>query len=172
MARRAAFAGCGALGCGAVVVWDYKTCHPSRRYDFGVGSLYGTGIRVHNAVIAPLVGKSYTMAELGTYDGADGRPTYVGCGGRIFDVSDSEMFKTTYTGWAGKDATVSLGLMSLDDDDANRRDWEVLGEDEWKGVSDWKLYFDSKYRVRGTLAEFEAFRKSGKCTVAAAVAQK
>jgi len=159
--RRAAAVFAGGAG---VVVWDYKTCHPSRRHGYDTNCLLGTVRRVHNKAIAPLTGKAFTIRELATYDGQDGRRTYVGCGGRVFDVSDSEMFKDSYKMWAGRDATVSLGLMSMAEEDAGRTDFECLGEDEWTGVKDWELYFDPKYLVRGRLVEFDEYVASGKCT--------
>ena len=58
-----------------------------------------------------------------------------------------------YTAWAGKDATVALGLMSLDPSDAGCLDYGRLGPAQWKTVIQWRDYFDQKYRVVGVLPD-------------------
>ena len=84
------------------------------------------------------------------------------CNGTVFDVSSSELFKTTYAAWAGKDATYALGFMSLDENDAVRTDWGSMGAKERKTCEDWERYFREKYLVRGRLKEFDQFLKDDK----------
>ena len=82
----------------------------------------------------------------------------VRCNGTVFDVTNSELFKTTYTTWAGKDATLSLGFMSLEEKDAARTDWGSMGKTEWKTCEDWEKYFSEKYLIRGRLKEFDSWK--------------
>jgi len=58
-----------------------------------------------------------------------------------------------YGAWAGKDATVALGMMSLDPHDAGSTDYGRLGPAQWKTVLQWRDYFDQKYRVVGVLPD-------------------
>ena len=58
-----------------------------------------------------------------------------------------------YGAWAGKDATVALGLMSLDSHDGGCSDFNRLGSKHWRTVTQWRDYFDQKYRVVAVLPE-------------------
>jgi hypothetical protein len=74
---------------------------------------------------------------------------YFSVEGNVYDVSASEMFKTSYNAWAGKDATISLGKMSLDEKDVNRTDWESLTDEERESLDSWIKYFNEKYYICG-----------------------
>ena len=112
---------------------------------------------MYNALVAPVTSPLLTLEQLAQHDGLNGAKTYTAVNGTVFDVSGSEMFETTYTSWAGKDATVSLGLMSLEEKDAGRIDWGILGAKEWQTASNWEQYFTEKYIICGRVAEFDRF---------------
>jgi predicted heme/steroid binding protein len=58
--------------------------------------------------------KDFTLAELATYDGKDGRPAYVAYQGTVYEVTDSPM-------WGGgdhEDAHKAGGDLTAEHDDA------------------------------------------------------
>ena len=108
--RVVSIAGCSALlGSGALVAYDYFTMHPMRK--FHGWTVEESVIRLSNEFMRP--SKVFSLESLSIFDGKDGSPLYFSANGLVFDVSSSEMFREAYGGWAGKDATVALGKMSL-----------------------------------------------------------
>ena len=58
------------------------------------------------------MGQPITLAELGKYDGRDGRPAYVACAGKVYDVSGSKLWREgahQRRHQAGQDLTAALG---------------------------------------------------------------
>ena len=98
-----------------------------------------------------------TLLELSEYDGRRGRPMYFSADGIVYDASSSEAFASTYSQWAGGDATVSLARMSLSTSDVNRTDWDCLDSEDRKSLDSWSRYFREKYPIRGRLKEYEDF---------------
>lgn len=140
----------------AFVAYDYSTCHPMRKmYGYEVG---GALVRLHNIAARSLPASMIpcmTLSELSHYDGsAPGRPLYFSSEGLIYDASSSEMFKSSYSRWAGRDATVCLAKMSLDSADVNRTDWESLTDTEKESLRSWTDYFSEKYPIKGRLKEY------------------
>ena len=81
--------------------------------------------------------------------------TYFSAAGKIYDVTPSEMFSSTYQQWAGRDATVALASMSLKASDIGRTDiWKQLSPADEKSLQSWTNYFDQKYYVKGHLKEW------------------
>ena len=65
--------------------------------------------------------------------------------GRVYDASASEAFRETYGAtWAGRDASVALALMSLEERDAGRLDWHCLRPEDRQALRDWRAYFDQR----------------------------
>ena len=147
--------GSAIIGASALVAYDYFTMHPMRK--FHGWTFEESAIRLGNEFARP--SKIFTMQDLAAFDGKDGSPLYFSANGLVFDASPSEMFREAYGGWAGKDATIALGKMSLAPEDANRTDWDCLSEDERKTLADWMRYFQEKYRVKGSLHEFDGRRE-------------
>jgi predicted heme/steroid binding protein len=141
------------ISVGLFLGYDYQTCHPMRKV--GGYEPEGALTRFHNIVrqhILPM--NPITLNELSLFDGKDGHPIYFSANGSVYDVSDSEMFKTAYSVWAGKDATVSLATMSLEPEDANSPEWHNLTEEELETLRSWTHYFNEKYIIKGHLVEF------------------
>ena len=55
--------------------------------------------------------KTFTEKELQEYDGCNGKPTYVGYQGKVYDVSKSDLFEEGehYEHYAGQDLTEAMG---------------------------------------------------------------
>lgn len=58
--------------------------------------------------------KDFTLAELATYDGKDGRPAYVVYKGTVYDLTDSPM----WSGGDHEDAHKAGGDLTAEHDDA------------------------------------------------------
>ena len=155
-AARGLRVGATATGLGGAYLWyDYKTCHPMRQLKYEPEQAV---VRFHNMCVnqVPFVSRVMTLKELENFDGTQGKPTFFSAGGKIYDVSSSGMFSTTYTQWAGKDATVALARMSLDKSDISRTDiWKSLSETDQVSLKSWTDYFDEKYYIKGRLKEWE-----------------
>ena len=144
-ARRVA-AGAGLLsagGAGGFLLWDYNTCHKMRKWQGWEPN--GAAVRFHNLFLAPLWARRLPAAELASFDGRGGRPLYFSAAGRVYDASASEAFRETYGAtWAGRDASVALALMSLEERDAGRLDWHCLRPEDRQALRDWRAYFDQR----------------------------
>jgi predicted heme/steroid binding protein len=123
-------------------------------------------VRLHNTLVRKfpflLFNKQISLEELSYFDGGSRsskndstKPTYFSAGGTVYDVSSSAMFASTYSQWAGKDATVALAKMSLDRKDINRTDiWKNLSGRDQESLQSWMDYFDEKYYIKGQLQEY------------------
>lgn len=154
--RRAVFkllGGGSVTGLAAFVAYDYQTCHPFRKmhgYD-----LAGAWIRLHNTLRPSITYPAMTVKDLSKYNGQNGAPTYFSSDGRIWDVSTSDTFHSSYGLFVGKDATFCLAKMSMDQSEINRTDWESLTDKEWESLYSWTRYFSEKYMIRGRLKEYK-----------------
>eukprot|EP00382_Lankesteria_abbotti_P004467 CAMPEP_0113846534 /NCGR_PEP_ID=MMETSP0372-20130328/1358_1 /TAXON_ID=340204 /ORGANISM="Lankesteria abbotti" /LENGTH=106 /DNA_ID=CAMNT_0000815683 /DNA_START=46 /DNA_END=366 /DNA_ORIENTATION=+ /assembly_acc=CAM_ASM_000359 len=96
-----------------------------------------------------------SLEQLGLCDGgaSSGGLLYVALKGTVYDVAKGREFYgpgKPYNMFAGKDATVALAKMSLQEEDTNRADFEeVLSEGERKTLASWVTRFDNKYNVVG-----------------------
>lgn len=111
-----------------------------------------------------------SLAELKKHDGSaavegTGRvdpPLYVGCRGKVFDVSfgGNEMYKkgATYHLFVGIDASKALAKMKFDEEFLKSRDLSDLSADELAVLDDWADRFENKklYPVVGLLPTFPA----------------
>jgi predicted heme/steroid binding protein len=130
---------------GSLIAYDYQTCSPMRK--FHGWELEGCLCRLHNELMRPT--NPFTLEQLAAYDGKNGAPLYFSVEGVVYDVSSSEMFKSSYSAWAGKDATVSLATMSLEEEDVGRMDWDKLTAEDRETLDSWIKYFDEKYYIQG-----------------------
>ena len=149
--KRAAAGGITASAAGGGwVAYDYSTCHPMRKMMWSVG---GSVTRFRNLVPAKT---GITLAELSRFDGREGRPLYFSAGGNVYDASSSEMFRTAYPQWAGKDATFALATMSLSPDAVNNTaNWHNLSKEETETLASWVHYFGEKYVIKGRLVDYD-----------------
>lgn len=59
----------------------------------------------------------YTLNQISEFNGKDGKPTYIGLNGFVFDVSSSDSFKEggSYANFAGHDISIACAHYSTDD---------------------------------------------------------
>ena len=142
------------------IAYDYQTRHPMRQMaPYKVSEAL---IRLQNNLQGPILRLQggVPLSELQTkYNGKDGNPTYFSADGNIYDVSSSPMFQSSYSQWAGADATVSLARMSLDPTDINRTDYDALTEADLKALNSWTNYFHQKYLIKGRLKEYDNYKR-------------
>jgi membrane-associated progesterone receptor component len=96
----------------------------------------------------------FNLQELAKFNGSSGK-TYVGVDTLVFDVSSSDFYKPngSYSVFAGKDATVALARMSLNECDLNKED--ILTAKEQETLKEWKNFYKIKknYPVVGRLVK-------------------
>merc|ERR1712216_108000 len=153
----------GASSVAAWLCYDYQTMHGMRK--FAPWSMRESTVRLLNSVYPPST--EFTLPELQHYNGTTQPHIYFSAKGVVFDVTDAESFQPDGAygkNWAGRDATLSLALMSLDAKDVNRQDWSSMGPKEVETLDSWLHYFDEKYRRVGVLREYrdkEDSKRSG-----------
>ncbi|EER07321.1 conserved hypothetical protein [Perkinsus marinus ATCC 50983] len=105
----------------------------------------------------------YSIAALQRFDGRnnDDKKMYMGLKGKVYDVTKSPMLGVPgehYAKiWAGKDCTVSMCLLSLKAEDANRTDWDAIQKEKpqyRKALLSWVKHFHDKYPVVGYVEEY------------------
>ena len=158
------------LGAQLWGIYDVRTCHPMRKLKIkrnfasarefageSVIRLFNTGVQRGIIPQRPMTLQELEQLDGQGPDGKDGTLCF-GCRGRVFDATDSEMFRSAYSTWAGKDATFSLATMSLDVRDAGRTDRWLDSEfsvSELDALTSWERYFAEKYYQRGRLVEYD-----------------
>jgi predicted heme/steroid binding protein len=126
--------------------------------------LAGSCVRCCNCIklASPFAnGSPITLAELRHFDGTGDVSLYFGCRGRVFDASASEVFRKSYSQWAGQDATYALAVMSLNPKDSSRTDrWldADLTKDQLETLESWERYFSELYPIRGRVVEYDTAR--------------
>ncbi|KAF4667581.1 Membrane-associated progesterone receptor component 1 [Perkinsus olseni] len=105
----------------------------------------------------------YSIAALQRFDGRNNadKKMYMGLKGKVYDVTKSPMLGVPgehYAKiWAGKDCTVSMCLLSLKAEDANRTDWDAVQKENVqyrKALLSWVKHFHDKYPVVGYVEEY------------------
>jgi len=115
------------------------------------------------------VGPGDSAPNLGWHNGREeGRPTLVSIDGLVFDVSTSASFSPEcgYNALAGRDASRSLAVMSLKEEELTSN-LDGCTEEQLGVLNDWVIYFKDKKKyplvgrvpsiVRRTTAEIEAY---------------
>jgi len=145
----------GTTSVGCWLWYDYKTCHPMRKLKYQPRESL---VRFHNVCVnqMPFISRVLSLKDLQQhYNGKNGKPTFISAGGKVYDVSTSDMFRSTYKNFAGQDATIALAKMSLDVKDVSRMDtWKQLSPQDQKSLQSWTNYFDEKYYIKGRLKEY------------------
>ncbi|KAK6530196.1 hypothetical protein TWF694_003562 [Orbilia ellipsospora] len=83
----------------------------------------------------------------------EGYPIYVAIKGTVFDVTnkrDTYGPGGSYSLVSGKDASCSLGKMSLKPEDAHS-DYSALSESEMETLNNWHTFFSKRYNIMGTI---------------------
>jgi membrane-associated progesterone receptor component len=140
---------------------DYATMSPFRR-DWRVGDamLVGYNQLLRRTPAGAVLLQEFDLAELSVFSGRGGAPTYLAAGGCVWDVSSSQdSFGDggPYQIFAGRDASVALAYMRIEESDANCVDqFATLRADPEaaESLESWRGYFDEKYRRVGTLREW------------------
>ena len=163
MWRSAAKAAAGVAGGTAVFGFaaDYATMSPFRReWRVGDALLVGYNQLLRRTPAGSVLLQEFDLAELSVFSGRGGASTYLAAGGCVWDVSSSQdSFGDggPYQIFAGRDASVALAYMRIDERDANcvdqfatlRADPEAV-----ESLESWRGYFDEKYRRVGILREW------------------
>lgn len=96
----------------------------------------------------------YTLAELLAYNGTDkNKPLYLGCMGKIYDVSSAAGFYGPggpYGVFAGRDASRGLAKMEINYTTANISD---LTDSEKRTLREWADKYEMKYTVVGKIVD-------------------
>mmetsp|Transcript_6045 Transcript_6045/g.6488 ORF Transcript_6045/g.6488 Transcript_6045/m.6488 type:complete len:203 (+) Transcript_6045:102-710(+) len=116
-------------------------------------------------------GGVFTFESLAQWNGVR-LPMCLGVCGKVVDVSSSDNFKIGEGYgklWAGRDTTFSMATVSLKAVDANRLDFKLedFSELQVKSLAGWYKHFTSKYKVVGTLKEYNDWDFSSIETLAA-----
>ena len=162
--RRAAKAAAGVAGGGLALglAADYATMSPFRSNGWSPldALLVARNQLAARTPARALLLREFDLAELSAYAGQRGAPTYLASGGCVWDVSSSrDSFGPggPYEIFAGRDASVALAYMRIEERDANcvdqfaalRADPEAV-----ESLDSWRGYFDEKYTRIGTLREW------------------
>ena len=89
---------------------------------------------------------------------SDDKEFLIGCKGRIFDVSENEMYGKDggYNLFVGKDASVALSKMKFNKEfmDPSQLHWKKdIDLEELNILEDWLIKFNGKYPVVGYIKE-------------------
>ena len=82
------------------------------------------------------------------YNGVNRKEVYIGCKGYVFDATKSTNYRPGghYHLFAGYDASVALGKMSLDPVDLETNDISVLKDSELSSLDLWFKQFKEHYK--------------------------
>jgi len=159
MARPAAkVLGAGSGLLGAACLGDYYTMSPLRG-SMGWESKHAW-LRARNSFAKMKGQQEIDLIELSRYNGQNDQPIYMAAQGVIWDVSTSPSFGKSedgtddgqYSVFAGRDGTLALATMSLDESLCNATGrWKEL---EGNALDGWVAYFDEMYPRTGVLREW------------------
>eukprot|EP01063_Lacrimia_lanifica_P022518 TRINITY_DN3007_c0_g1_i12.p5 TRINITY_DN3007_c0_g1~~TRINITY_DN3007_c0_g1_i12.p5 ORF type:complete len:135 (+),score=30.62 TRINITY_DN3007_c0_g1_i12:1908-2312(+) len=83
--------------------------------------------------------------------------------GRVYDVTNQDVFLRAYGDYAGRDASICLARLSLQQQDIGRTDWDALTAKDVEVLEDWIKYFDERYVCIGHLKEWNDWQaRNGK----------
>lgn len=98
--------------------------------------------------------REYTVDELFENDGRNGKPIWLCAKGEIFDVTKGRDFYGPESGYAimaGRDASRSLALLSLEQASVDNNRIDDLAAADIMTLDEWRMKFHSKYTYLGTL---------------------
>lgn len=100
--------------------------------------------------------RDFTRAELDPFDGTNGKPIYLGCKDKVFDMSSKPSFYGpggAYSAFAGRDASRALAKQSVDPNEANNPSLDGLTDSELSQLEEWYQFFCTRYPVVGYIVE-------------------
>jgi len=100
--------------------------------------------------------RDFTIDELKEFNGTNGKPIYIGCKGKVYDVSNKASFYGpggAYSAFAGRDASRALALHSTDEADASNPSLDGLQQSEMMALDEWESWFESRYDIVGKIIE-------------------
>lgn len=132
---------------------------PKAAVEEGTVLIGGEGVNVELPEGTMPADGVFTLESLKKFDGRE-LPMCLGICGKVVNVSSSANFppdKGYGKIWAGRDSTWSMAKVSLDEENANKLDWELsdFTPEERKALAGWYKHFTTKYPTVGTLKEYE-----------------
>ncbi|KAF7327118.1 Cytochrome B5 [Mycena kentingensis (nom. inval.)] len=123
--------------------------------------------------LAPPKDDPYTLEQLKEFSGADpSKPIYLSIKGTVFDVSRNTAVygpEGSYAIFAGKDASMGLGMSSLKEEHA-RPEFDALDEKDRHTLDEWHGFFTKRYNIVGKVIDhptlLEEERKAKEATEA------
>jgi len=100
--------------------------------------------------------RPFTKEELLEFDGTNNKPIYIGCKGKVFDMSSKADFYGSggpYAAFAGRNASRALALHSVDPEVANNPSLEGLDQTALSSLDEWFDFFSAKYPVVGYISD-------------------
>jgi len=107
-------------------------------------------------------GGIFTKETLAILNG-EPHPLCMGVCGKVVNVSASQSIRPGTAGygalWAGRDATYSLATLSLKAEDASKMDFKLADftDEQKKALAGWYKHFTTKYKVIGTMREYDGW---------------
>ena len=100
------------------------------------------------------VTREMTLEELSKHDGVQNPTVYIGVKNHIFDVTSSESYRPGggYAKFAGKECSVALAKMSMEDKHFNCYDNFKLMLAEVDSLEGWYAFMKKKYKIVATVA--------------------
>lgn len=100
------------------------------------------------------VTRTMTLSELSKHDGVQNPTVYLGVKNQVFDVSTSESYKPGggYAKFAGKECSVALAKMSMEDKHFNCFDNYKLSLAETDSLEGWYEFMRKKYKIVALIA--------------------
>lgn len=98
--------------------------------------------------------EKFTKESLKPFNGTDSPKIYIALKGDVFDVTSGKAFYgpgSSYNVIAGRDGSVSLGMMELEPSVFEKTKVESLTPEQKKTLDSWHSKFASKYKVVGKL---------------------
>jgi len=98
--------------------------------------------------------RTMTLEELSKHDGVQNPTVYIGVKNQVFDVSNSESYRPGggYSKFAGKECSVALAKMSMDDKHFNCYDNFKLMLAEVDSLEGWYAFMKKKYKIIATVS--------------------
>mmetsp|Transcript_10715 Transcript_10715/g.23041 ORF Transcript_10715/g.23041 Transcript_10715/m.23041 type:complete len:105 (+) Transcript_10715:58-372(+) len=97
--------------------------------------------------------RTFTVAELSTFNGLNDAPVYFSVMGKVFDVTSGRTFYGPggpYAIFAGRECARALAMMKIEVSECTD-DVEGLDEKQRHTLEQWIAKFESKYPLVGTL---------------------
>ena len=121
----------------------------------------GSEIHQRNASKTDKDLKCFTLEELAKYNGKDHTKIYMAVKGNVYDVTDSGFYGDgePYDMFAGKDGSINLAEMSMDQSTLNQMDLSQVSQEVIADIVSRAEYYDTKYEKIGWVKEWREMNK-------------